>query len=319
MFSSSWVQMSSDSLSNNQTLNWPDGVPDSLHAEDPQDIYWLAQCLYLTSQYHRASHALRSRKLDKVIAFERGRTMCFPSTSNNIIYSPGHPPIWKLFFFFVFFVCTDVRSLSVSCCQVPCKWPNSHINSYLGHISRLLFGGIGSNSVLMFCVQYAAKEFQQALDILDGEEPASKKLLDRGGKEDSGSSESAKDWDMSPASVSYWSLWRDKEHRWGEGRGMRKTCFMWHVKHCKGGFDLDSTHKCWMQCWCVLVCKTNIDPLLLLLHARGSDAAPVYVGCTSAYCVIHQDFPSTVFFLFFLPSFRLLYISDQQLHLPAAR
>lgn len=33
--------------------------------EDPQDIYWLAQCLYLTSQYHRASHALRSRKLDK--------------------------------------------------------------------------------------------------------------------------------------------------------------------------------------------------------------------------------------------------------------
>lgn len=34
--------------------------------EDPQDIYWLAQCLYLTAQYHRASHALRSRKLDKV-------------------------------------------------------------------------------------------------------------------------------------------------------------------------------------------------------------------------------------------------------------
>lgn len=37
------------------------------NTEDPQDIYWLAQCLYLTSQYHRASHALRSRKLDKVI------------------------------------------------------------------------------------------------------------------------------------------------------------------------------------------------------------------------------------------------------------
>ena len=34
--------------------------------EDPQDIYWLAQCLYLTAQYHRAAHALRSRKLDKV-------------------------------------------------------------------------------------------------------------------------------------------------------------------------------------------------------------------------------------------------------------
>lgn len=39
------------------------------HTEDPQDIYWLAQCLYLTSQYHRASHALRSRKLDKVTNF----------------------------------------------------------------------------------------------------------------------------------------------------------------------------------------------------------------------------------------------------------
>lgn len=90
-----------------------------------------------------------------------------------------------------------------------------------------MFGGIGSNSVLIFCVQYAAKEFQQALDILDGEEPASKKLLDRGGKEDSGSSESAKDWDMSPASVSYWSLWRDKEHQWGGGK--HASCDMLNI------------------------------------------------------------------------------------------
>lgn len=60
------------------------------------------------------------------------------------------------------------------------------------------------------CVQYAAKEFQQALDILDAEEPASKKLLDRSGKEDNGTSESTKDWDMSPASVSYWLIWNIK-------------------------------------------------------------------------------------------------------------
>ncbi len=59
-------------------------------------------------------------------------------------------------------------------------------------------------------VQYAAKEFQQALDILDAEEPASKKLLDRSGKEDNGTSESTKDWDMSPASVSLSCLWNTR-------------------------------------------------------------------------------------------------------------
>uniref|UniRef100_W5M4B4 Cell division cycle 16 homolog (S. cerevisiae) n=1 Tax=Lepisosteus oculatus TaxID=7918 RepID=W5M4B4_LEPOC len=46
-------------------LFWADKIA-SLSHEDPQDVYWLAQCLYLTSQYHRASHALRSRKLDKL-------------------------------------------------------------------------------------------------------------------------------------------------------------------------------------------------------------------------------------------------------------
>ena len=50
--------------------------------------------------------------------------------------------------------------------------------------------------------QYAAKEFQQALDILDMEEPACKKLLDRSGKEDKSVRESGKDWEMSTASVS---------------------------------------------------------------------------------------------------------------------
>lgn len=51
-------------------------------------------------------------------------------------------------------------------------------------------------------MQYAAKEFQQALDILDMEEPASKELLDRSVKEDHGIQQSPEDWEMSPASVS---------------------------------------------------------------------------------------------------------------------
>lgn len=54
-----------------------------------------------------------------------------------------------------------------------------------------------------YFVQYAAKEFQQALDILDAEEPASKKLLDRSVKEENVTPESLKHWDMSPASVSF--------------------------------------------------------------------------------------------------------------------
>lgn len=53
-----------------------------------------------------------------------------------------------------------------------------------------------------FSLQYAAKEYQQALDILDIEEPASKKLLDKGLKEESGTRETTKEWEMSPASVS---------------------------------------------------------------------------------------------------------------------
>ncbi|EPY86952.1 cell division cycle 16-like protein [Camelus ferus] len=44
-------------------------------SEEPQDIYWLAQCLYLTAQYHRAAHALRSRKLDKFAAKEHQQAL----------------------------------------------------------------------------------------------------------------------------------------------------------------------------------------------------------------------------------------------------
>ena len=57
---------------------------------------------------------------------------------------------------------------------------------------------------VVFCFpQYAAKEYQQALDILDMEEPASKKLLDKPIKEDNGIKDSTKEWEMSPASVSH--------------------------------------------------------------------------------------------------------------------
>ncbi|XP_045560324.1 cell division cycle protein 16 homolog isoform X9 [Salmo salar] len=105
-------------------LFWADKIA-SLSHEDPQDIYWLAQCLYLTSQYHRASHALRSRKLDQLY---------------------------------------------------------------------------GACQYLAARCHYAAKEFQQALDILDMEEPASKELLDRSVKEDHGIQQSPEDWEMSPAS-----------------------------------------------------------------------------------------------------------------------
>jgi anaphase-promoting complex subunit 6 len=52
------------------------------------------------------------------------------------------------------------------------------------------------------CFQYSAKEFQQALDVLDMEEPASKKLLDRSLKDEKGVADLTKDWGMSPASVS---------------------------------------------------------------------------------------------------------------------
>ena len=60
-----------------------------------------------------------------------------------------------------------------------------------------------------FSFQYAAKEYQQALDILDMEEPASKKLLDKGPKEDNGTRETTKEWEMSPASVSISFLLRN--------------------------------------------------------------------------------------------------------------
>ncbi|XP_033637648.1 cell division cycle protein 16 homolog [Asterias rubens] len=43
---------------------WADKLV-SLSDADVVDVYWLAQTLYLTGQYHRAAHLLQSKKLDK--------------------------------------------------------------------------------------------------------------------------------------------------------------------------------------------------------------------------------------------------------------
>uniref|UniRef100_A0A8C3WHP0 Cell division cycle 16 n=1 Tax=Catagonus wagneri TaxID=51154 RepID=A0A8C3WHP0_9CETA len=105
-------------------LFWADKVA-SLSHEEPQDIYWLAQCLYLTAQYHRAAHALRSRKLDKLYE--------------------------------------ACRYLAARC-------------------------------------HFAAKEHQQALDILDMEEPINKRLFEKCLKDESGLKDPSSDWEMSQSS-----------------------------------------------------------------------------------------------------------------------
>jgi hypothetical protein len=46
-------------------LFWADKVV-SLSNGDAQDVYWLAQCMFLMKQYHRAAHLIRSRGLEKV-------------------------------------------------------------------------------------------------------------------------------------------------------------------------------------------------------------------------------------------------------------
>ncbi|KAJ3592060.1 hypothetical protein NHX12_007190 [Muraenolepis orangiensis] len=151
-------------------LFWADKIA-SLSTEDPQDIYWLAQCLYLTSQYHRASHALRSRKLDKF------------------------------------------------------------------H---------GACQYLAARCHYSAKEFQQALDILDAEEPASKKLLDRSVKDDKGVAESTKDWGMSPASISSSiCLLRGKIYDAMDNRPLATSSYKEALKldvYCFEAFDLLTSH-----------------------------------------------------------------------------
>ncbi|CAG07287.1 unnamed protein product [Tetraodon nigroviridis] len=151
-------------------LFWADKTA-SLSHEEPQDIYWLAQCLYLTSQYHRASHAIRSRRLDKLY---------------------------------------------------------------------------GACQYLAARCHYAAKEFQQALDILDAQEPVSKKLLDRTGKDDNVTTELTKDWDMSPASVSSSiCLLRGKIYDAMGNRPLATSSYKEALKldvYCFEAFDLLTSH-----------------------------------------------------------------------------
>uniref|UniRef100_A0A1Y1K8G6 Uncharacterized protein n=1 Tax=Photinus pyralis TaxID=7054 RepID=A0A1Y1K8G6_PHOPY len=48
----------------NTALFWADKVV-ALTSGNPRDIYWLAQCMFLLKQFHRAAHLLRSKNLDK--------------------------------------------------------------------------------------------------------------------------------------------------------------------------------------------------------------------------------------------------------------
>ncbi|KAF5273070.1 hypothetical protein FQR65_LT04812 [Abscondita terminalis] len=48
----------------NTALFWADKVV-ALTCGNPRDVYWLAQCMFLLKQFHRASHLLRSKNLDK--------------------------------------------------------------------------------------------------------------------------------------------------------------------------------------------------------------------------------------------------------------
>ncbi|XP_061697260.1 cell division cycle protein 16 homolog isoform X1 [Syngnathoides biaculeatus] len=150
-------------------LFWADKIA-SLSHEEPQDIYWLAQCLYWTSQYHRASHALRSRKLDKLY---------------------------------------------------------------------------GACQYLAARCHYAAKEFQQALDILS-EEAGCKKLVDRSVKEEVGTPEAYKDWDMSPASInSSICLLRGKIYDAMDNRPLATSSYKEALKldvYCFEAFELLTSH-----------------------------------------------------------------------------
>ncbi|KAM6385636.1 cell division cycle protein 16 homolog isoform 2-T2 [Alca torda] len=151
-------------------LFWADKVA-SLSHEEPQDIYWLAQCLYLTAQYHRAAHALRSRKLDKLYE--------------------------------------ACRYLAARC-------------------------------------HYAAKEHQQALDILDMEEPINKRLFEKYLKDESGLKDSTTDWEMSQSSIkSSICLLRGKIYDALDNRTLATYSYKEALKldvYCFEAFDLLTSH-----------------------------------------------------------------------------
>ncbi|XP_040281013.1 cell division cycle protein 16 homolog [Bufo bufo] len=151
-------------------LFWADKVA-SLSREEPQDVYWLAQCLYLTAQYHRASHALRSRKLDK--AYEA------------------------------------CRYLAARC-------------------------------------HYAAKEYQQALDILDMEEPISKKLFEKSAKDEKLLKDGSEEWQISQSSIkSSICLLRGKIYDALDNRTLATYSYKEALKfdvYCFEAFDLLTAH-----------------------------------------------------------------------------
>nr|XP_038029219.1 cell division cycle protein 16 homolog isoform X2 [Anas platyrhynchos] len=151
-------------------LFWADKVA-SLSHEEPQDIYWLAQCLYLTAQYHRAAHALRSRKLDKLYE--------------------------------------ACRYLAARC-------------------------------------HYAAKEHQQALDILDMEEPINKRLFEKYLKDENGLKDSTTDWEMSQSSIkSSICLLRGKIYDALDNRTLATYSYKEALKldvYCFEAFDLLTSH-----------------------------------------------------------------------------
>ncbi|XP_058041934.1 cell division cycle protein 16 homolog isoform X1 [Ahaetulla prasina] len=151
-------------------LFWADKVA-SLSHEDPQDIYWLAQCLYLTSQYHRAAHALRSRKLDKL------HEAC--------------------------------QYLAARC-------------------------------------HYAAKEYQQALDILDMEEPINKRLFEKYLKDESAVKDCSNDWEISQTSIkSSICLLRGKIYDALDNRTLATFSYKEALKldvYCFEAFDLLTSH-----------------------------------------------------------------------------
>lgn len=47
-------------------LFWADKVA-TLSCNTPKDVYWLAHCMFLLKQYHRAVHIIRSKELEKVL------------------------------------------------------------------------------------------------------------------------------------------------------------------------------------------------------------------------------------------------------------
>uniref|UniRef100_E1BPM5 Cell division cycle 16 n=1 Tax=Bos taurus TaxID=9913 RepID=E1BPM5_BOVIN len=151
-------------------LFWADKVA-SLSHEDPRDIYWLAQCLYLTAQYHRAAHALRSRKLDKLYE--------------------------------------ACRYLAARC-------------------------------------HFAAKEHQQALDILDMEEPINKRLFEKCLKDESGLKDPSSDWEMSQSSIkSSICLLRGKIYDALDNRTLATYSYKEALKldvYCFEAFDLLTSH-----------------------------------------------------------------------------